>query len=75
LTKRQAAWVQTVTADQLPPAPIRLGYMTVLDPAKWLHRIQREALQGLNGARERYGAVTADILLIQNLIEGDMAWE
>lgn len=68
------AWVQTVTVDQLPPAPIRFGYCTVLDPAKWLAKIQRDAKEGRNAAREQHGAVTEDIQTIKGLIQGDMAW-
>lgn len=69
------AWIQSVTADQLPVAPFRVNhYTTVVDSGKWLAKIQEEARDGLDHPRAKRDALQREIERIRDLIEGSNAW-
>ena len=54
-------WVQAVTPDMLPEAPFPLGHgVTVLDPARWLASVQRDARSELR-PRAKWGALQEDL--------------
>jgi hypothetical protein len=68
------AWVQGVSAQGLPVPPFWLRpNQIVLDPAKWLEQIKREA-RIPNHPRALTGALREDIQSIYKLIEGTMKW-
>lgn len=68
-------WIQSVTYDQLPPAPFRLNYCTtVCDCERWLAKIQREARLPRGGARGKLGVLQREIRSIYDLIEGENQW-
>lgn len=69
------AWIQSVTLDHLPPAPFRVNHFTtVVDPGKWLAKLQEEARDGLDHPRARTGVLQREIKRIQDLTEGNNSW-
>lgn len=68
-------WIQSVTHDDLPPAPFRLNYCTtVFDRERWLAKIQEEARLPRGGARGKSGVLQREIRSIYDLVEGDNKW-
>lgn len=69
------AWIQTVTPEQLPPAPIRLNcYTKVVDPVRWLAVLKAEAAMGLEFWRIRTGVLQAEIQTLRDILEGKNSW-
>ena len=68
-------WIQSVTVDQLPDPPFRVNHFTtVVDPAKWLAKIQEDAQADQTFWRLRTGVVQREINQIRELIEGTNQW-
>ena len=69
------SWIQGVTVDQLPPAPLRLNHCTtVMNIERWLEKLKQDAALPKGGPRGYYGAIQADIRNLYELIEGSMQW-
>jgi len=69
------AWIQSVTADQLPDAPFRVNpYTTVVDSARWLATLQAEAQFEPSFWRIRNGSLQQEIEFLRELLEGKNAW-
>jgi hypothetical protein len=55
-------WIQTVSPEDLPPAPIALGpQITVTNTAAWLRSLQQDAKLRGKAPRARYGALQDDL--------------
>lgn len=68
-------WIQSVTVDQLPPAPLRVNhYTTVVDPGRWLAKLQWESKMDTGYWRIRTGVLQREIERIRDLIEGKNSW-
>ena len=65
-------WIQTVTPEMMPPAPIMLAPgVTVLNAHTWLRSLQQEALKGPRGPRSLRGALQQDLRMLFGLMEGN----
>ena len=54
-------WVQTLTAADLPTAPFSLHpAQVVVEPGKWLRKLQEDALEGPGGPRA-LGSIQKDL--------------
>ena len=64
------AWVQDVRAEQLPASsfPLTAG-VTVLDPAKWLKKLQADCLMPKR-PRAVFGALQQDLRRLHELCNG-----
>lgn len=68
-------WIATVTPADLPLAPFELyPHVTVVDPARFLTKLQQDAALGPRGARHRTGALQADIERLHVIAKGHLAW-
>lgn len=68
-------WIATVTPADLPAEPFVLyPHVTVVDPARFLTKLQQDAAQGHRGARCKSGALQADLERLHTIVKGHMAW-
>jgi len=62
-------WVQDVTVDQLPSPPIVINeYTKIVNPERWLSKLQQDARLGAEAPRAYYGALQADLRFLYTLI-------
>jgi len=70
-----AKWVQTLSPDDLPPAPFRLNhYTTVVDVPKWLGKLQEDVNIETGRPRNHKGALRRDLLSLKQIIEELNQW-
>jgi len=68
-------WIQSITAEQLPPPPIRIDHARyVVDPGRWLATLKAESRMDPKSWRRRTGLVAREIAFVRELIEGKNQW-
>lgn len=68
-------WIMTVTPEQMPDAPFELHPgVTVVDSARFLASLQRDASLGPTGPRNKWGSLQADLERLHYLIKGFLPW-